>query len=90
MNKIKTILLNFWKEIKDECYWTFIGLITGALFSFMLTNSAWETRLSKHNDEVRLENVRHFIEHPSAYKLDTLYRKSNDTLFIDTIKVNYK
>lgn len=67
-----------------------MGLLTGAMITFMLTNSAWESSIARHEKEVRLENVRHFIEHPSMYKLDTLYRKSNDTLFIDTIKVNYK
>lgn len=90
MNKIKQFFIDFYNKTKNECLCTFIGFLVGAMIAFMLTNSVWESRIARHEKEVRLENVRHFIEHPSMYKLDTLYRKSNDTLFIYTINVNYK
>lgn len=86
----KNKILNFYKNIKNEIVWTVTGLIVGALVSFIITNSVWESKISKERNKIRIENVKHFIEHPSMYKLDTLYRKSNDTLFIDSIKVNYK
>lgn len=38
----------------------------------------------------KITAIRHFVAHPSEYQIDTLYRKTNDTLYIDTIKVNYK
>lgn len=46
-----------------------------------------------YNKQIAYEKItaiRHFVAHPSEYQVDTLYRKTNDTLYIDTIKVNYK
>ena len=87
---VKNKVLNFYKNIKNEIVWTVTCLIVGAFVSFIITDSVWKNKISKEKNKIRIENVRHFIEHLSMYKLDTLYRKSNDTLFIDSIKINYK
>ena len=35
------------------------GLIVGALVSFIITNSVWESKISKERNKIRIENVKH-------------------------------
>lgn len=86
------------KKIKDfftGLYNFFVNnykLIFGCIAVFCLVSIGYQ--YSQHNfekqyNEMRLNIVREYVYNPSMYKLDTLYRKRADTLFIDTIKVNY-
>ena len=84
----KTLFQNFCKVLNDNKL--FIMLIVFFGVSVYMGYSISQYNYTKHADEYRLENVKEYIYNPSMYKVDTLYRKSADTLFIDSIRVNYR
>ena len=84
----KTLFQNFCKVLNDNKL--FIMLIVFFSVSVYMGYSISQYNYTKHADEYRLENVKEYIYNPLMYKVDTLYRKSADTLFIDSIRVNYR
>ena len=95
MSKIKTFLQNvnerfqtFCKSVNDNK--TTIMLVVLISASVYMGYSFSQYNYSRHANEYKLDNVREYIYNPSMYQVDTLYRKCGDTLFIDTVRVNYR
>lgn len=95
MNKLQTMFSNgktlfqkFCKLLNDNKL--FIMLIVFFGVSVYMGYSISQYNYTKHADEYRLENVKEYIYNPSMYQVDTLYKKCGDTLFIDTVMVNYR
>ena len=87
-SNVKTRFQNFCKSVNDNKSIIMLVVLIGV--SFYMGYSISQYNYRKHADEYRLENVKEYIYNPLMYKVDTLYRKSADTLFIDSIRVNYR
>lgn len=95
MNKFKTFLQNinerfqaFCKSVNDNKTTIMLAVLIGV--SVYMGYSFSQYNYSRHANEYKLNNVREYIYNPSMYQVDTLYRKCGDTLFIDTVRVNYR
>lgn len=95
MSKFKTFLSNvngrfqtFCKSVNDnKSTIMFTVLICVSVY---MGYSFSQYNYSRYANEYKLNTVREYIYNPSMYKVDTLYIKCGDTLFIDTIRVNYR
>ena len=95
MNKLQTMFSNvktrfqkFCKSVNDIK--STIMLVVLVSVSVYMGYSISQYNYAKHANEYRLENVKEYIYNPSMYQIDTLYIKCADTLFIDTVRVNYR
>ena len=82
--KLKIFFKNIIKNIKNIVYG--ILVFVGLFFIGIGIKIGYNKQIAYE----KITAIRHFVAHPSEYQIDTLYRKVNDTLYIDTIKVNYK